>query len=435
MPGFPFNSGIDLLNVGEIQNAKFQILASAPSALEAKFYYDSTLKMFGYYNGSRWVYAGNLLIASDSTSYLEFDTTTGELSINVDTTPTKNSTNLITSGGAFGNTVNTVALKTNTTDTISVTKGDSTTDIKISKVDEATKATNDEDGNNIKSTYATKTEVADDITLTDLSIASDSTDYLSYDNLSGEFSASVDTTVSANSTNLVTSGAVQAAIDSALTGALIYQGTWTATGQTDYSSITLPVKKGYMYAVSGTATIGGVEWNSGDYLVINKNISSSGTITSADVDKIDNSEGSDIVRLNATQTLTNKTIDADDNTIVDLTTTNFKSGIVRTSIRATSSATDTNLVTEKAVATAIATKAKAFYVLNTALTASGGVCTWSFTNSIGTKNVQVQYFRESDGVRVETYTVVTASTITATFNSTSNIAANTYRAVVTGLES
>ena len=35
------------------------------------------------------------------------------------------------------------------------------------------------------------------------------------------------------------------------------------------------------------------------------------------VEKVDNTEAADIVRLNATQTLTNKTIDADDNTITD----------------------------------------------------------------------------------------------------------------------
>ena len=42
--------------------------------------------------------------------------------------------------------------------------------------------------------------------------------------------------------NLVTSGAVQTAIDNALVGGVIYKGTWDAAGQTDYS-VSLPVKE------------------------------------------------------------------------------------------------------------------------------------------------------------------------------------------------
>lgn len=84
--------------------------------------------------------------------------------------------------------------------------------------------------------------------------------------------------------------------------------------------------------------------------------------------------------------------------------------------------------------TAVSTKADAFAVTNPALTVAGGVCSWAITNSIGTKNVQVHYYRESDGVEVKVYIQVTTSTITASFNSTANIAAGTYRAVITGLK-
>ena len=193
--------------------------------------------------------------------------------------------------------------------------------------------------------------IADKIELTDLSIASGSANYLTYDNTTGEIGANVDTAVTDSSTNLVTSGAVATAIGNALVGGVLYKGTFTATGETDYSSITLPVKAGYLYAVSGSATIGGVELNTGDFILINKDVASGGTITSADVDKIDNTEASDIVRLDATQTLANKTIDADDNTITDLTTTNFKSGTIVTSIASTS--TDSEIPTAKAVYDAI----------------------------------------------------------------------------------
>lgn len=265
--------------------------------------------------------------------------------------------------------------------------------------------------------------------ITELTIDSGSANYL--DITDHELSAKVDTTVTGSSTNLVTSGAVASAIATALTGALIYQGTWTATSQTDYSSISLPVKKGYMYAVSGTATIGGVEWNSGDYLVINKDIAAGGTITSADVDKIDNTEASDIVRLSATQTLTNKTIDADDNTIRDLTTSNFKSGVLQTTVRAVSSASDTAIPSEKAVASAIA--GLSYSEQNPALTASGGVCTWTVTHNLGNANVGVFVYEVSTGEKVlYDYAITSANAVNVKILSNSNISADTYKIVVQG---
>lgn len=261
--------------------------------------------------------------------------------------------------------------------------------------------------------------------VTELSVASGSADYLDITN--HEISANVDTTVTASSTNLVTSGAVSAAIGTALTGALIYQGTWTATSQTDYSSITLPVKKGYMYAVSGSGTVDGVEWNAGDYLVINKDIAAGGTITSSDVDKIDNTEASDIVRLTATQTLTNKTIDADDNTISDLTTSNFKSGVIVTTVGSTGS--DSAIPTEQAVREAISATKATF--TNPILTVSGGVCTWTITSELSPDCIC--NIKETSGGN-EVYCDVTygSGSITVKLNSSADIPAGTYTAIVLG---
>ena len=147
---------------------------------------------------------------------------------------------------------------------------------------------------------------------------------------------------------------LKAAIDSAITGLLKYKGVWSATGQTDYSTIPTPAQNGDTYYVEGSATIGTITWETGDYLVVSQDVASGGTVTQ--VTQILNNEASDIVKLNAAQTLTNKTIDADDNTISDLGVSNFKSGVIRTSsdgIRAYSSALDTALATEKAIALAI----------------------------------------------------------------------------------
>jgi len=291
-------------------------------------------------------------------------------------------------------------------------------------------------------------------------------------------------------------------ITSALVGALVYKGTWAiTTATTDYSGISLPVKQGYMYAVTGTgpATVGGIEWNPGDYIVMDADVPSGGTITQ--VHKIDNTESSDIVRLDATQTLTNKTIDADNNTIQDLTTTNFKSGtvvtsvgpssgtgaatdselptalatrkaittattgmvtengtqtltnktidaddntiqdltltnfksgIVQNAVRASSSASDSCVATEKAVATAVEALPHKIVASNTSLTVSSGVCTWTITNTLGTADCIATVREKSTGSEVFCDITYTASTITIKINSSANISADTYTVVVIG---
>lgn len=54
-------------------------------------------------------------------------------------------------------------------------------------------------------------------------------------------------------------------------------------------------------------------------------------------------------------TFTNKTISADDNYILNLRTGNFADGVVRTNVRSAEEATNEKLVTEQAVAKALAT--------------------------------------------------------------------------------
>lgn len=246
------------------------------------------------------------------------------------------------------------------------------------------------------------------------------------DNETGVISVNYDTVVGTNSNYLVTSGAVKTAINNALVGALKYQGTWVATSQSDYSSITLPVKKGYMYAVSGSATVLGVEWNAGDYLVINKDIAASGSITASDVDKIDNTEASDIVRLNATQTLTNKTLDADDNTVSNLEVDNFKSGVVVTIVGATGA--DTSIPTEQAVREAIS--ALKMTVTNPALTSVGGVCTWTISSTPAECTVSI--YNVSTGQMVLADVTQGSSSVTIKMNSSDDIVAGTYKAIIMG---
>ena len=338
-------------------------------------------------------------------------------------------------------------------------------------------------------TTADINSVTSKIGLSDLSIDSGSANYLEYSNSTGKFGAKVDTTVTASSTNLVTSGAVKSAIDAAITGGVHYVGTWDITSATDYSGITLPVTKGSLYYVTGTGpkTIGGIEWNAGDYLLVNDDVAAGGSLTGK-VEKIDNTESADIVRVAATQTLTNKTIDADDNTISDLTTSNLKSGVLQTSVRAAASATDTTLASEKAIRTELDTKqdlvnsatandlatlnasgqvvdsgkafttsvdtasnasddkiptelavrtainsaasAARFTVTNPALTPSGGVATWEITNTLGTADVDIVIRETSTGEEVICDVAYGANTITVKMNAASSVASGSYTAYI-----
>jgi len=105
---------------------------------------------------------------------------------------------------------------------------------------------------------------------------------------------------------------------------------------------------------------------------------------------------------------------------------------IATQAECTTGTNDTKFVTPLKMATYTSGMAKKFAVNNTALTASGGVCTWSITNSLGTADVGVHVYEASTGEEVEVYKAVTSGTITVKINSSSNIAANTYRAVVIG---
>lgn len=93
---------------------------------------------------------------------------------------------------------------------------------------------------------------------------------------------------------------------------------------------------------------------------------------------------------------------------------------------------DTKIVTPLKLATLVQGMAKKFATNNTALTASGGVCTWNITNSLGTADVGVHVYEVSTGDEVMTSVTVASGTITIKINSASDIAADTYRAVVIG---
>lgn len=253
-----------------------------------------------------------------------------------------------------------------------------------------------------------------------------------FNQTTGVISANVDTNVGDNPNYLITSGAVQTYVDDAVSGGIQYKGVWQAEGETDYSDIQLPVNAGYMYYVQGHTTIDGINWNTGDRLIIKNAVAEGGTITSNDVEELPGPDQDDIVLLSAAQTLTSKTIDADDNTITDLATSNFKTGVIQTTVRPSSTATDNNLASEQAIAEALETKTGKMTAVNPILNVSGGVCTWQITNTLGTDYVTVQVFEISTGVQVMAEVDIGTGIVTVKFNSTGNIAADTYRVVIIG---
>lgn len=270
--------------------------------------------------------------------------------------------------------------------------------------------------------------VTSKIGLTNLSIDSGSSNYLGYDNATGKFSANVDTTVTASSSKLITSGAVDTAIKNAISNVYKAQGTVAfASLPTLSSSI-----EGYVYNVSDAFTTtanfvegAGKSYPAGTNVVC---INTSGSTYKWDV-LAGSVDTSSFITESSTNTLTNKTIDADNNTISDLTTSNFKSGTIVTSVGSTGS--NSALPTEKAVRSAI--NAIRYSTSNGALTQSGGLCTWTVTHNLGTKNVQVTVYETSSGDEVIVDSTRTStSVVTIKINSSSNISAGAYTVVVQG---
>lgn len=93
---------------------------------------------------------------------------------------------------------------------------------------------------------------------------------------------------------------------------------------------------------------------------------------------------------------------------------------------------DERIVTPLKLATRISGMTKKITANNGSLTASSGVCTWTITNTLATADVQVTVKEISTNDEVVTDVSATASTITIKINSTSNISADTYKAIIIG---
>ena len=426
MAQVPFNSHIDLGN-NEIQNAKFQMLASAPTATAGKFYYDTTLNKFGYYNGSEWIY-GTVYIGGNGITIdgneISIDTeVVAQLADLANYVPTSR-------------TINGYALSSN----ISLDYDD------VGAVPNTRTVNGKSLANNISLTYTDVNAVPTTRTINNKALSSDIT------LTAGDVNALPDSTT----INDLTTTAQQNALNSGATSTLIGKIT---TNQTAINTINSKIPsqasasnqladKAFVnstvqtntasfdgswatYAaipttVAGFTSAGFPEPTNNNYLVVVEDeTQDGGTWRYKYVD--------DGTAYNKNKWKVEYEINETPMTAAQLAALN--SGITSTLVgQITTNQGDISTINGQisTINTTLATKISKFTATNPTLTTSGGVCTWSIVNSFATNEIQVQIFRVSDGVQVMTEVDTSASTIVVKFNSSANITAGIYRAVVQG---
>ncbi len=278
-------------------------------------------------------------------------------------------------------------------------------------------------------------------------------------------------TTGTNTTQIATTAFVQQEITSAISGAITYRGNWNTTDATDFSGLNafLPIKRGNGFRCTGNGcTIGGIEYKADDFIIFNQDCSAN--IASAMIDKYDHTLSDDVVLKDTEQSLTNKIINALNNTISNLSISAFKAGEV-----VTSAANGSNkLITSGGVYTAITNKANlasptftgmpkaptattgtnttqiattAFVqqeinakttvnvvtALNPVLTVSNGKCEWTISHNLNSENLQIQIFETTEKTQViADIKILSATQIKVTLNSSVNIIAEKFKAIIMG---
>ena len=175
----------------------------------------------------------------------------------------------------------------------------------------------------------------------------------SYLDTDGTLAANSDAKVASQKATKTYVDAQVANIQGQITSGMVYKGTFDGSQTIAAQGITT-IQKGWFWKVivagttSGVSTPSNTGVNIGDMVIAN--VTKSSSIAAADFDGVDNTESSDLVKLAATQTLTNKTIDADLNTITNIETADFKSGVIDAD-GTLSANSDAKLATQKATKT------------------------------------------------------------------------------------
>lgn len=413
MPNIPFNNGIDLQK-NYIYNGGFEIVTSDPTSNNflGRFVTNSNTNKVGYYNGSKYVYFGETSYA-DVVAALGFTPVANTVEINGYAL----SGNITLTASDVGALPSSTVIPTVNNSTITIQKN----------------------GTTIES-FTLNQSSNETINITVPTQASD-----------------VGALPNTTTINDLTSTAQQNAINSGITSALVSQ---IGTNQTNITTINnkIPAEATSTNKLADKAYVdNAIQTNSAHFRGNWANwtaVPSNAADYPADDDGNKTPTTNDYMVVQDASDYTGDTLTgAWQFVYTGLWATNDKNGwqpkfqineepLTPTQIAALNSGANstniaqigTNTTDIGALQTAIATKADAFAVTNPALTVSGGVCSWPITNPFGTKNVQMAYYREADGVEVKVYTKVTTSTITASFNATANISAGTYRAVGIGLK-
>lgn len=244
-------------------------------------------------------------------------------------------------------------------------------------------------------------------------------------------------------------------IDSLIAGGVVYAGVWDGSKSIEANLTILglatsdnPLRKGMLFKVSVAGTASGIVSPSkpddglmvGDQVIANKELTTGPASANApDFDVIDNTESTDIVRVDAVQTITNKTINADNNTISNIETDNFKEGVIVSALNESNKDSETNLPNNKAITNKFAEYKSTVSDLKAEMysqevTTGNQVVIATGTHNCGT-NPTVSVFQKSGAnfMAVEAdIQIADSGTVTVAWNGTIN-SASSIKVVITGV--
>ena len=334
------------LNGNEIQNSVMQNLASAPSIglKEGLQYYDTTLHAYGMYINNTWVYFA---------TKAEMDAGLALKQGNLKTDSTLSLATAPDAENKYEIKVVTTALDKATASTVGVVKGGSYIEVDSNGELDLVDGTVAFDKLSSDAVVNSTAGIAEAATASDEKLPTEAAVRALCDevaeaaqtatkidgetiqrNVEGELyarAASEDATgvieiateqealAGTSATLAITPATLKAAIIKNMEGGVQYIG--------PLASIAYPVQKGDLFLVAADQTLADVSLKAGDYVLFNQAVAEAADLDSGDFDVIDNTESSDLVHLDAVETLTNKTIDADANTISNLKMTNLASAV------------------------------------------------------------------------------------------------------------